>query len=193
MIEILLANEDRKTDENQVKHELKENGSGIASPPKPENAPVVAPLTIDDMLAMDTSSARKAEDDVSMIVNVDDTQSELDGDMDTSTASALTNDGKLAPGKETNGSSKSDEKPKSSRSDSKKESKDSSQESGKEAASEKEGDSKPSSKGKQRFVTNDDIQKQLRNRFRREMVERRLEAGKCESAKNKLTRSLLIG
>lgn len=155
MIEILLANEDRKAEESQAKHDIKENGSGIPSPPKPENAPVVAPLTIDDMLSLDTSLIRKAgEDDVSMIVDVDDTQSELDNDLDASVASGST-DGKSAPVKESSGvSTKSDEKSKSSRGDSKKESKDGSHVAGKEAG-EKEGDSKPTSKGKQRFVTND--------------------------------------
>ena len=63
-----------------------EKRTGVLSPPKPESAPVVAPLTIEDKISMDTSKQRNnGTDDASMIVNLDDTQSELmEGDIESS-------------------------------------------------------------------------------------------------------------
>ncbi|XP_035232703.1 SAFB-like transcription modulator [Stegodyphus dumicola] len=60
-----------------------EEGSGKVvnsrlSPPKPETAPVVAPLTVEDVIKLDTSSIIKASDNDSLIVNPDDTQSDID-------------------------------------------------------------------------------------------------------------------
>lgn len=60
------------------------------SPPKPESAPVVAPFNVNDTINLDTSCALKSNDNASLIVHVDDTQSDLDGDLDTS-AGDLTN------------------------------------------------------------------------------------------------------
>ncbi|GFY37682.1 scaffold attachment factor B2 [Trichonephila inaurata madagascariensis] len=48
------------------------------SPPKPETAPVVAPLTVEDVIKLDTSVKIKASDNDSLIVNPDDTQSDMD-------------------------------------------------------------------------------------------------------------------
>lgn len=62
-----------------------DSGSVLNSPPKPETAPVIAPLTVDDMIKLGTSLDRKAgPDDVSLIVHVDDTQSEIDADLEIS-------------------------------------------------------------------------------------------------------------
>lgn len=70
--------------------------TGLLSPPKPESAPVVAPLTIEDKIAMDTSKQRNTgTDDTSLIVNLDDTQNELlDGDTDSSNNPINTSDTK---------------------------------------------------------------------------------------------------
>lgn len=143
----MLASEERnKSDESRDKKTVNENGSGM-SPPEPESAPVLAPLTVDDMISMDTSRAHKVPtDDVSLIVNVDDTQSELDGDLDTSTTASVKAD--KSPEKT---SSKTEDKSSTSRSDAKKDGK---EESKKESSSAKASDSKTSSKGKSRFVTN---------------------------------------
>ncbi|KAF8764165.1 SAFB-like transcription modulator [Argiope bruennichi] len=48
------------------------------SPPKPETAPVVVPLTVEDVIKLDTSIKIKASDNDSLIVNPDDTQSDMD-------------------------------------------------------------------------------------------------------------------
>ncbi|GIY16679.1 scaffold attachment factor B1 [Caerostris extrusa] len=48
------------------------------SPPKPENAPVIVPLTVEDVIKLDTSVIIKASDNDSLIVNPDDTQSDMD-------------------------------------------------------------------------------------------------------------------
>lgn len=48
------------------------------SPPKPETAPVVVPLTVEDVIKLDTSIRIKASDNDSLIVNPDDTQSDMD-------------------------------------------------------------------------------------------------------------------
>ncbi|GIX98313.1 scaffold attachment factor B1 [Caerostris darwini] len=48
------------------------------SPPKPENAPVIVPLTVEDVIKLDTSVIIKASDNDSLIVNPDDTQSDID-------------------------------------------------------------------------------------------------------------------
>lgn len=48
------------------------------SPPKPENVPVFAPLTVEDVFEMDTSTKNKPSDNDSLIVNPDETQSEMD-------------------------------------------------------------------------------------------------------------------
>lgn len=53
-----------------------------ASPPRPDTAPVlIAPLTIDDTIKLDTSQVPRPDDNVSLIVNVDDTQNDLDSDL----------------------------------------------------------------------------------------------------------------
>ncbi|XP_015925211.2 SAFB-like transcription modulator [Parasteatoda tepidariorum] len=51
---------------------------GRLSPPKPETSPVIAPLTVEDVIKLDTSSKIKASDNDSLIVNPDDTQSDMD-------------------------------------------------------------------------------------------------------------------
>lgn len=63
------------------------------SPPKPETAPVIAPLTIEDKISMDTSNLRNSEtDDTSLIVNLDDTQSDLmDSELEVSNTSTENN------------------------------------------------------------------------------------------------------
>jgi hypothetical protein len=66
-----------------------DRGVMLSSPPKPETAPVIVPLTIEDTINMDTSKLKKcASDDTSLIVNIDDTQSDvLDADLDASNIS----------------------------------------------------------------------------------------------------------
>ncbi|CAG2102716.1 unnamed protein product [Medioppia subpectinata] len=61
-----------------------EQKPSMMSPPRPETAPVVAPLTIEDKIAMDSLKQKNAStDDTSLIVNLDDTQSDLmDADLD---------------------------------------------------------------------------------------------------------------
>ena len=68
----------------------------MPSPPKPETAPVVAPLTIEDKISMDTSKLRNSgTDDASMIVNLDDTNPDLlDTDNDCSLNASDSNDNK---------------------------------------------------------------------------------------------------
>lgn len=67
----------------------KENGkreeNGVRTSPNPGDAPVISPLTVDDM--MNIAAARRPTtrtDDVSLIVHVDDTQSELDAELEAS-------------------------------------------------------------------------------------------------------------
>lgn len=73
-----------------------EQMKGMLSPPKPETAPVVAPLTLEDKISMDTSKLRNTgTDDASMIVNLDDTQSDImDTDNDQSLNANDSNDSK---------------------------------------------------------------------------------------------------
>ncbi|CAM1323821.1 Uncharacterised protein PB.7786, partial [Pycnogonum litorale] len=54
---------------------------GEASPPRPETAPVVVPLTVEDTIKLDTSQVPRPDDNVSLIVHVDDTQNDLDADL----------------------------------------------------------------------------------------------------------------
>ena len=71
----------------------------MLSPPKPETAPVVAPLTIEDKISMDTSKLRNSGTDeesmASMIVNLDDTNTDLlDADVDNSLDATESNENK---------------------------------------------------------------------------------------------------
>ncbi|KAI1280423.1 SAFB-like transcription modulator [Halotydeus destructor] len=136
------ASEEADGDEFRVKSDANENGT--ASPPKPESVPVLAPLTVADTIALDTSSQRKiGTDEMSMVVNVDDTRSELDIDLDASSASAPVSEEKSKKEKEGSGAKNEEKKPKNS-GDSKK---DSSKEKDAKKESHKESESK-SSKGK---------------------------------------------
>ncbi|XP_054707120.1 scaffold attachment factor B2-like [Uloborus diversus] len=48
------------------------------SPPKPETSPVIAPLTVEDVIKLDVSSKFRATDNDSLIVHPDETQSDID-------------------------------------------------------------------------------------------------------------------
>ncbi|XP_054161958.1 SAFB-like transcription modulator isoform X2 [Oppia nitens] len=65
-----------------------EQTASMMSPPRPETAPVLMPLTIEDKISMDTSKLKTtATDDTSLIVNIDDTQSDLmDNDLEDDTS-----------------------------------------------------------------------------------------------------------
>ncbi|XP_013782598.1 SAFB-like transcription modulator isoform X1 [Limulus polyphemus] len=56
-----------------------EQASALSSP-KPESAPVVAPLTVEDVLSMHSPDQKPS--DSSLIVNIDDMQSDLDADLE---------------------------------------------------------------------------------------------------------------
>lgn len=58
--------------------EEEDSKSSAVTPPEPENVPVFAPLTVEDVIKMDTSTKNKPSDNDSMIVNPDETQSEMD-------------------------------------------------------------------------------------------------------------------
>lgn len=65
----------------------KENGNrkpnGVRTSPNPGDAPVISPLTVDDMINIAAARRPTARtDDVSLIVHVDDTQSELDAELE---------------------------------------------------------------------------------------------------------------
>lgn len=135
----MLASEEKSAPEKHDKRAVENGGS----PPKPESVPVAAPLTVDDTVALDTSCQRKAEaDDLSMVVNVDDTQSELDGDTSLTTPTVES--------KTKKDSSKSEDR--KVRSESKKDSSKDKPEKDSKDSTAKESESKNSSKGKTRFV-----------------------------------------
>lgn len=60
----------------------KEESGANRSSPNPGDAPVISPLTEDDMINIAAASRRPRPDDVSLIVHADDTQSELDAELD---------------------------------------------------------------------------------------------------------------
>ena len=52
-------------------------------PPEPDSVPPVVPFTKEDTISLDTSSERKPEEDISMIVHIDESQDDLDADLET--------------------------------------------------------------------------------------------------------------
>ncbi|XP_013778322.1 SAFB-like transcription modulator isoform X2 [Limulus polyphemus] len=82
-----LKSQDDDDDTIQESDPPKDNTEEIAteqssdfSPPKPESAPVVAPLTVEDVINLHSPDQKPS--DASLIVNVDDMQSDLDGDLE---------------------------------------------------------------------------------------------------------------
>ncbi|RWS27936.1 hypothetical protein B4U80_00205 [Leptotrombidium deliense] len=97
VLPVLLASGDQqredKTSDGNEDHD--ENGSVFSSPLKSESVITTVQLTSSDAISMDTSSDRKnTTDDLSLVVHVDDTQSEIDADMDLSAVSSNANDSK---------------------------------------------------------------------------------------------------
>jgi len=52
-------------------------------PPEPDSVPPLVQFTKEDTINMDTSNERKAEEDISMIVHIDESQDDLDADLET--------------------------------------------------------------------------------------------------------------
>lgn len=83
----MIAAEDKDGDGKKENGTSEENGIRIS--PNPGDAPVLSPLTVDDMLNIAAARRPTARtDDVSLIVHVDDTQSELDAELDASVANS---------------------------------------------------------------------------------------------------------
>lgn len=115
---LMIVAEEKDGDKKKENGTTEENGIRIS--PNPGDAPVISPLTVDDM--MNIAAARRPTaptDDVSLIVHVDDTQSELDAELDASVTNSKsdTTTGKDEAKQEKDAS-------KSKKSDSKKSSKD---------------------------------------------------------------------
>ncbi|CAG2168409.1 unnamed protein product, partial [Oppiella nova] len=78
-----------KTSQNEVKcknyseDSAPEQKPSLLSPPRPETAAVVVSLTSDDKISMDASKLKSTTtDDSSLIVHLDDTHSDMDGDLE---------------------------------------------------------------------------------------------------------------
>ena len=141
----MLASEEKNASEKHDKRAIENGGS----PPKPETVPVPVPLTVEDTVSLDTSCQRKpGTDDASMVVNIDDTQSELEGDTSIASSSAESKTKKESTSKnEDRKTSRAENKQKeASKEKSDKEAKDSTS---------KESEAKSTSKGKTRFVFNE--------------------------------------
>ena len=93
---MLVKGEDRKREELRKRNQdYDKNGGYSMTSPKPEFAPVVAPLTEEDINEIRSKPTHKSGMDAeSLIVNVDDTQSEIDADLDISCVSSTTSEGK---------------------------------------------------------------------------------------------------
>ncbi|XP_036366413.1 SAFB-like transcription modulator isoform X6 [Octopus sinensis] len=66
---------------NELKDEVVIASFSDSLPPTPTSVPCIAPLTLEDTINMDTSIARKSEENASLILHVDDTQNDLDADI----------------------------------------------------------------------------------------------------------------
>ncbi|CAI9735049.1 scaffold attachment factor B1 isoform X2 [Octopus vulgaris] len=66
---------------NELKDEVVIASFSDSLPPTPTSVPCIAPLTLEDTINMDTSIARKSEENESLILHVDDTQNDLDADI----------------------------------------------------------------------------------------------------------------
>jgi hypothetical protein len=89
ILTVIISSSRNEVNSKTLTEDGEDMGVMLSSPPKPETAPVVVPLTIEDTINMDTSKQKKsASDDTSLIVNIDDTQSDvLDADLDVSNIS----------------------------------------------------------------------------------------------------------
>lgn len=73
----LEAQKDAQCNGDEAEDNSKEAVDAQLSPPKPETAPVVAPLTVEDVLKLDSSKVTPCDNE-SLIVNPDENQSDID-------------------------------------------------------------------------------------------------------------------
>lgn len=71
------AQKDVQCNGDEAQDNSKESVEAQLSPPKPETAPVIAPLTVEDVLKLDSSKVKPCDNE-SLIVNPDETQSDVD-------------------------------------------------------------------------------------------------------------------